>query len=48
MEGLHLKATAKVRLTKLDEFGKVIGVEEHEIELTKEEAEELWRSQTQE
>jgi hypothetical protein len=48
MEGLNLKATAKVTLTKLDENGKVIGVEQREIDLTKEEASELWRSLQQE
>lgn len=48
MEGLNLKATAKVTLTKLDENGQVIGVEEREIDLTKEEASELWRSLQQE
>jgi hypothetical protein len=46
-EGLQLKATARVRLTKLDESGKVIGVEEHEVELTEEEAHTLWHSQQQ-
>lgn len=46
-EGLQLRATARVKLTKLDENGKLIGVEEHEVELTKEEAEALWRSQQQ-
>ena len=48
MEGLNLRATAKVTLTKLDENGKVIGTEEHEIDLTKEEATELWHSLQQE
>lgn len=48
MEGLNLKATAKVTLTKLDEHNNVIGVEEREIDLTKEEASELWRSLQQE
>ena len=43
-----LKAHAHVTLTKLDENGKVIGVEEHEIELTEKEAKELWRLQQQE
>lgn len=47
MDGLNLKATAKVKLTKLDEHGKVIGVEEHEVELTREEAEAIWHSQQQ-
>ena len=47
MEGLNLNATAKVLLTKLDENGNVIGVEEKCIDLTKEEAETLWHSLTQ-
>ena len=46
-EGLHIKATARVRLTKIDDAGKVIGVEEHNVELTPEEAETLWHSQQQ-
>ena len=46
-EGLQLKATARVKLTKLDENGNVIGVDEQEIDLTKEEAEALWLSQQQ-
>lgn len=48
MVGLQLKATATVRLTKLDEAGNVIGVEEREINLTEEEAKELWHLQQQE
>lgn len=48
MEDLNLKATAKVKLTKLDENGEVIGVEEHEIDLTNEEAHKLWHSLQQE
>ena len=48
MDGLQLKATAKVKLTKLDENGVVIGVEEREVDLTKEEAESLWHSLPQE
>lgn len=47
MDGLNLKATAKIKITKLDESGKVIGVEEHEVDLTREEAEALWHSQQQ-
>lgn len=46
-EGLPIKATARVRLTKIDDTGKVIGVEEHDVELTPEEAETLWHSQQQ-
>lgn len=48
MEGLNITAKAKVKLTKLDEDGKVIGIEEHEVDLTREEAEALWHSQQQE
>ena len=44
MDGLNLKAIARVTLTKLDDNGSVIGHEEHDVELTKEEVEELWRS----
>ena len=44
-EGLNIKATAKVKLTKLDANGCVIGVEERTVELTDEEATALWRSQ---
>lgn len=47
-EGAHLKATARVKLTKRDNAtGEVLGVEEHEVTLTEEEARELWRSQMQ-
>lgn len=48
MDGLNLKASAKVKVTKKDQHGNVIGVEEHEVDLTKEEAEALWQSQQQE
>ena len=47
MEGLNLKATAQVTITKLDENGNVIGVEKHEVNLSREEAEALWHSQQQ-
>lgn len=46
-EGLQLKATATVRLTKLDETGNVIGVEEHTVDLIEEEANAIWHSQQQ-
>lgn len=46
-EGLNLKATAHVKLTKCDELGNVIEVIEKDVELTRKEAEELWRSQQQ-
>lgn len=46
-EGLQLRATATVKLTKLDDKGNVVGVDEHIVELTKEEAESLWHSQQQ-
>jgi hypothetical protein len=48
MNDLKLTATARVKLTKLDECGRVIGVEEREISLTEEEAKSLWHSQQQE
>lgn len=48
MDGLNLKATAKVTLTKLDDHGNVIGHEVHDVDLTKEEAESLWHSLQQE
>lgn len=44
MDGLKFKATAKVTLTKVDDKGNVIGHEEHDVNLTKEEAEKLWHS----
>ena len=47
-DGLNLSAKVKVKLTKLDDNGNVIGVEEHEGNLTREEAEALWQSQQQE
>lgn len=47
-EGLFLSATAKVKLTKLDENGNVVSVEEHTVNLSKEEAEAIWLSQQQE
>lgn len=48
MDGLQLKATAHVKLTKVDENGNVIGIEEHDVELTEEEAKNLWHLQQQE
>lgn len=45
MEGINIRATAKVKLTKLDDNGNVVGIEEKDITLTEEEAEALWRSQ---
>lgn len=48
MEGLNIKAKATVKLTKLDSSGNVIEVTTKEVDLTREEAEELWRSQQQE
>lgn len=47
MEGLNLRATARVTIKKYDENGVLIGTEEREVDLTKEEAEALWRSQQQ-
>lgn len=48
MDGLQLKATAHVKLTKVDENGNVIGIEEHDVKLTEEEAKNLWLLQQQE
>ena len=47
-EGLRLTAKARVKLTKLDESGNVISVEERDVDLTEEEAHALWQSQQQE
>lgn len=47
-EGFKLNAKARVTITKLDENGEVVGTEEHEVELTKEEADALWHSLQQE
>ena len=47
-EGLVLSAKANVKLTKLDENGKVLEVSEHQVDLTREEAKELWQLQQQE
>lgn len=46
-EGLKIEAKAKVKLTKLDEHGQVIGYEEHDVTLSEEEAKELWHLQQQ-
>ncbi len=47
-EGLNLKATARVTIKKYDEDGVFIGIEEHDVELTNEEASNLWHSLQQE
>lgn len=47
-DGLNLSAKVKVRLTKLDNNGNVVGIDEHECSLTREEAEKLWQLQKQE
>lgn len=47
-ENLQLKAKAKVKLTKIDEHNNIIGYEEHEVDLSGEEAEALWLLQQQE
>ena len=47
-EGLKIEAKAKVRVTKLDENGLVVGYDEHEVILSEEEAKELWHLQQQE
>lgn len=48
MENLNLTATARVKLSKIDEDGNVIEVVEQEVALTEKEAESLWQSQQQE
>lgn len=45
-EGLQLKATATVKLLKY-EGDKLVGTEEHTVDLTEEEANALWHSQQQ-
>lgn len=47
MEGMKLKATARVKLIKKDDKGNIIEVQEREIILTEKEAKELWHSQQQ-
>lgn len=47
-EGLNIKATARVTIKKYDENGESIGTEEHEVELTQEEVNNLWHSLQQE
>lgn len=47
MDSLKLKATAEVKLTKLDENGNIIEVGTHVVNLTEEEAAALWHSQQQ-
>ena len=41
-----VKATIKVKLTKMDENG-IISVDEKEMEVGKEEVDKLWQSQMQ-
>lgn len=48
MDNVKLKATARVKITKQDADGNILGVEEHTVELTEEEAQALWHSQQQE
>lgn len=48
MDGIKLRATARVKLTKLDEEGNVVDTDVKEIDLTDEEAKALWLSQQQE
>lgn len=47
-EGLNLKATARVTISKYDENDNFIGTEEHVVELTQEEASNIWHSLQQE
>ena len=46
-EGLNISAKARVKLTKIDDKGNTLSVEEHEVNLTEEEAQKLWRLQQQ-
>lgn len=46
-EGLSIEAKAKVKLTKLDADGNVIGYEEREVKIGTEEAKRLWDLQQQ-
>lgn len=46
-DGIGLQATAHVKLTKRDENGNIIDVIERDVELTEEEAREIWRLQQQ-
>lgn len=46
-ENMQLRATAHVKLTKKDEHGNIISVEERDVELTEKEAKEIWRLQQQ-
>lgn len=43
-----IAATAAVKITKFDERGNVVDIEEHVVKLTEEEAKALWLSQKQE
>lgn len=43
-----ISATARVKLTKLDEHGNIISTDEHTVKLTEEEAKTLWLSRHQE
>jgi hypothetical protein len=47
VEDIKLKATAKVKITKIDDKGNVIEIEERTVALTEEEAKKLWLSQQQ-
>lgn len=44
-EPAKLKATAHVKLSVFDENGQLVRIDEHEVELTEEEAKQLWLSQ---
>lgn len=48
MDGIALRATAHVTLTKLDEHGNIVEVLENDVDLTDEEAQAIWHSQQQE
>lgn len=44
-EGLRLKAIASVKLAKYDEYGNLLSIDEHTVELTEKEAQDIWLSQ---
>ena len=46
-DGVPVSATAHIRITKLDDNNNIIAVEEHDVDLTLKEAEELWHLQQQ-
>lgn len=47
MENIPLRATAHIKITKINDSDDSVVVEEHDVELTEEEARKLWHSQQQ-